>query len=96
MTNLTIIANITAEPDQVDLVRDELHKLIEPTRAEAGCVQYDLHQDNENPASFLFFEIWESRELWQQHLASAHIEAMKHATEGALAGRVIQEMTQIG
>ncbi|MEO1610025.1 MAG: antibiotic biosynthesis monooxygenase, partial [Pseudomonadota bacterium] len=25
----------------------------------------DLHQDNENPAHFMFYENWESRELWQ-------------------------------
>ena len=40
-------------------------KLIDITRAEEGCINYDLHQDNENPAHFLFYENWKSRELWQ-------------------------------
>ena len=63
MSKLTIVAHITAKEDQVDLVKTELGKIIETTRAEEGCLQYDLHQDNEKPAHFMFFENWESREL---------------------------------
>ena len=43
MAQITIVANIKAEADKVDLLKTELLKLIEPTRAEAGCLQYDLH-----------------------------------------------------
>lgn len=56
MSKLTIVANVKAAADKVDLVRAELEKLIPITRQEQGCIQYDLHQDNENPAHFLFFE----------------------------------------
>ena len=68
MSKLTIVANIHANPDKVDLVKTELEKLIPTTRAETGCIQYDLHQDNTDPAHFMFFEIWESRDLWQEHM----------------------------
>lgn len=95
MPNLTIVADIKAKPDQVELVKAELLKLTAPTRAEAGCVQYDLHQDNENPAHFLFFENWESRELWQDHMGSAHLAAYKAAAGDALEGITIYEMTRI-
>ena len=92
---LTIVANIRALPGQQDLVRTELEKLVEPTRQEAGCIQYDLHVDDEDPTHFLFFENWDSRDLWQAHMASAHLAAFKAATEGALAGLEIDEMTRI-
>ncbi|WP_145266652.1 putative quinol monooxygenase [Calycomorphotria hydatis] len=95
MPKLTIIADITAKSDQVELVKTELIKLIETTRAEEGCVQYDLHQDNENPAHFLFFELWESRDLWQAHMAAPHLAEFKAATEGAVEDIVIHEMTQV-
>ncbi|WP_254442621.1 putative quinol monooxygenase [Ruegeria arenilitoris] len=68
MAKLTIVANIKANPSKIDLVKAELIKLIEVTRTEEGCVNYDLHQDNENPAHFLFYENWQSRELWQAHM----------------------------
>ena len=42
---LTIVASIEAKPDKIDLVKAELQKLIAPTLKEAGCIQYDLHQD---------------------------------------------------
>ncbi len=57
MAKLTIVANIKAKADKIDLVKAELLKLIDITRAEEGCLQYDLHQDNENPAHFLFYRI---------------------------------------
>ncbi|MBY5922601.1 putative quinol monooxygenase [Ferrimonas balearica] len=96
MAHLTIVANIIAHPESAELVKTELLKLIEATRAEAGCVQYDLHQDNDNPAHFLFFENWQSRALWRDHMASEHIKAYLEATEGAVAVFTVNEMTRVG
>lgn len=92
---LTIVARIEAKPDKIDLVKSELIKLIEPTLKEQGCLQYDLHQDNDNPAVFLFFENWESRELWQVHMNNDNLKAYMQATEGAVAGFALNEMTQV-
>lgn len=92
---LVIVAKIEANAGKESLVRTALSKLIEPTLKEAGCIQYDLHQDNDNPAIFLFYEIWENRELWQDHLKSPHIVANKAATEGAVASVVVSEMTKL-
>jgi quinol monooxygenase YgiN len=95
MNNLTIVANITANADKVELVKAELLKLIETTRAEDGCVQYDLHQDNKDPAHFLFYENWESRELWQAHMNAQHLQDYMAATDGAVAEFTLSEMTKI-
>ena len=95
MTKLTIVANIKANEDQIDLVKTELLKLIDITRAEEGCIKYDLHQDNENPSHFLFYENWESRDLWQAHMGNQHLKDFLSATEGALAELTINEMTHI-
>ena len=96
MSKLTIVANIHANPDKIDLVKAELEKLISITRAEEGCIQYDLHQDNENPAHFMFYENWESRELWQVHMNTPHLAAYREATEGAVAKFTLNEMSHIG
>jgi quinol monooxygenase YgiN len=94
-TALTIVAKITANPDQIERVKTALIKLIEPTRQETGCIQYDLHQDNENPAIFLFYENWESRELWLAHMENAHLKAYMAATEGAVASFELNEMSRV-
>ena len=96
MAKLTIIANIKAKSDKIELVRSELEKLIPITRAEPGCLQYDLHQDNDNPAHFLFYENSESHELWQTHMNAPHLAAYMAATDGAVAEFTLNEMSHIG
>lgn len=95
MSQLTIIANITANKGKVDLVKTELLKLIDTTRTEEGCIQYDLHQDNDNLAHFTFYENWESRKLWQTHMNNQHLQDYMFATEGAVASFTLSEMTKI-
>ena len=91
---LTIVASIHAAAGHEDLVETELRKLVEPTRREAGCLQYDLHRDNETPGHFLFFENWESRDLWQAHMNAPHLAAYAAATDG-LARLTLYEMDRI-
>lgn len=95
MAKLTIVANITANADKIDLVKAALEKLIDITRAEEGCINYDLHQDNENPAHFMFYENWETRGLWQNHMSAQHLLDYMTATEGAVAEFIVNEMTNI-
>lgn len=95
MSKLTIIANITAKEDKIDFVKSELEKLISPTRAENGCIQYDLHHDNESPAHFLFYENWENRELWLAHTETQHFHDFVAATEGSIETITVNEMTLI-
>ncbi|WP_413112166.1 putative quinol monooxygenase [Thaumasiovibrio sp. DFM-14] len=95
MSKLTIIADIIAKEDKVDLITTELLKLISISRAEDGCINYNLHQDNNNPAHFTFYENWASRELWQTHMANKHLSDFKAATEGAFDSFIVSEMTQV-
>lgn len=95
MTKLTIVANIHTNPEKIELVKTELLKLISITRAEEGYIQYDLHQDNENPAHFIFYENWENRDLWQLHMHNTHLSDYMKATEGAVEKFVVNEMSLI-
>ena len=95
MTTLTIVANIHANPEQINLVQSELEKLVPITRLETGCIQYDLHRDNTNPAHFMFYETWESRELWQTHMNAPHLAAYLRATDGAVTQFTLNEMTNL-
>lgn len=95
MKTLTIVANIIAKTQKIELVKAELLKLIDLTRAEEGCITYDLHQDHENPAHFMFYENWASRELWQKHMDTKHIHEYIASTDGAVDEFIVNEMTQI-
>ncbi|HIC44913.1 MAG TPA: antibiotic biosynthesis monooxygenase [Sulfurimonas sp.] len=94
-TPLTIVAHIQAVQGQSDFVKSELLKLIEPTLKEDGCIQYDLHMEDNNPEQFLFFEIWENRGLWQAHMQTPHILAFIESVEEYLENFSVQEMTKL-
>lgn len=92
---LTIVARILVKEDNREFVKNELLKLIDITREQEGCINYDLHQDNENENLFLFYESWANRDLWQKHMNNTHLVEYMKATEGAVEEVVLNEMTQI-
>jgi quinol monooxygenase YgiN len=75
MKNVTVVAVFEARPGQENELRKVLAGLVQPTRKEPGCINYDLHVFADNPAKLLFHENWQSRELLDTHLQSAHLKA---------------------
>lgn len=73
---LTVVAEIIAKPGCEERLQEELLRCVEPTRAEQGCLQYDLHVATDRPGHFLFYENWTSREALDRHLATPHLERL--------------------
>jgi quinol monooxygenase YgiN len=96
MSQVTVVARFKAKADAVEKVREELLKLVEPTRQkDDGCINYDLHQDNNDPTVFFFLENWKSEELLNKHLNSEHINAYREATKGLIEHRDVNLLTRI-
>lgn len=74
-TGLTVIAYITAKAGHRDQVRDALLDLLAQTRNEKGCVNYDLHQSQENASEFAIYENWEKATDLDAHPRSVHLQA---------------------
>jgi len=70
------VAEMIAKPGCEERLREELLRCIEPTRAEEGCLQYDLHVATDRPGHFLFYENWTSREALDRHLATPHLQRL--------------------
>ena len=72
----TILGTVTARPE----TRDELHQLlmaqVAPTRAEAGCINYDYHGDAADPCAFVFYENWINKAALDAHLAMPHLQPL--------------------
>lgn len=81
---LVIFAEVFAKPGEEDNLRQALQALVEPTRAEAGCLQYDLHKDNDDPGHFFFYERWESMAALEAHVASAHFKTFEARQDALL------------
>ena len=85
---LTVIAHVRAKAGQEGRVRELLLGLVGPTRAEAGCLNYDLHESPGEPALFVFYENWASASHLDAHAQSAHIQAFRKLAPELLDGPV--------
>ncbi len=95
MRRLTVIATIKAKPDEVELVKSELCKLVKPTKRQRGCIQYGFYQDTTEPTLFHSYEIWASQAALEKHLASPPIKAYEAATADAVTLFTISQLYQI-
>ncbi len=94
---LIVAARAQAKPGKEDELRATLMGLIEPTRREAGCIQYDLHEEQGKPGSFLFFEKWTSKQALDEHLAMPYLKALFAAAPELVEGEpIIGLYDQIG
>lgn len=71
---IQVVAKSFPKPDQVEHVIGLYTELVELTRAETGCISYELHQDVKNPEILAMIEVWASMEALQAHLESEHFK----------------------
>ena len=73
MKTITVVATFQARPGKEAELKKMFSSVLASTRAEAGCLNYDLHQSPEDPAKFLFHENWTTMAALEAHLKSPHI-----------------------
>lgn len=96
MPALTVVAKVVAKKESIENVRRELFKLVEPTRKEEGCIEYNLHQDNEDPAVFVFYETWRDLACLESHMNTDHFKSYVSAVGSMIEGKTVHKMTRIG
>ena len=82
---ITVTARIKVKPGMEEKLKQELLAIVGLTRAESGCINYDLHQALEDPSLFLLHENWVSQEALEQHLALPHIRALGEKSQEVIA-----------
>lgn len=70
---LTVMVFMHAAPGKEDELREALVGLVEPTSQEDGFVNYDLHEDVEDPGFFALYENWESAAHLDAHFETPHL-----------------------
>ncbi|MBS1789309.1 MAG: antibiotic biosynthesis monooxygenase [Acidobacteria bacterium] len=83
--NVTVIAYIEVKPGTEEEFLKHAAKVIAATRAEAACINYDLHHAADAPHKFVFYENWRSMAGLDQHAKSAHIQAFRGGIAELLA-----------
>ncbi len=92
---LHVAASIHAKPGCEGDLRKALEALVAPSRAEKGCLFYDLHTNNEDPAHFLFYEAWETAAAWHVHNDAPHIQKHRAANGHLVARADIYQLTKL-
>jgi quinol monooxygenase YgiN len=70
---LIVVAVFRARHGEEAALGAALEAMVEPTRKEVGCLNYDLHQGPEDPGLFFFHETWESAAHHRAHLDTLHV-----------------------
>ena len=69
--------------------------LVAKSRAEAGNLRYDLHQDLQNENRFVFVETWQDQAAVDSHNASGHFQGFVQAIDGKTDSVEIVLMTDV-
>ena len=73
-SNVTLIVAMRARAGREKELEKELRALVAATRAERGCLAYDLHASSDVPGLFLLREIWMSMKHHQKHWETEHMK----------------------
>ena len=73
--SVALVVVFRAAPGRIEDLRSTLLDLTVATRAENGCVLYDLHEDVNDPDVLVFYEIWASPAAHAAHDETAHVQA---------------------
>jgi quinol monooxygenase YgiN len=72
--SLRVIARVVANDHSIEPLKAILISLVAPTREEAGCLQYNLYQNQNDPREFTFIEEWASAAALEAHLSGDLIQ----------------------
>lgn len=74
MKPVKVITRVVAREDTAERVREILLGLVEPTRAENGCLSYELLENRTDPKDFAVVQVWDSDETLEAHFDTDHFK----------------------
>ena len=88
------IARIRARPGQDQQVAEALKALVAPSRAEEGCLLYDVCRSADDATQLLVLEEWESQAALDAHMRTPHFVAFLKKVGEAIEGAPRLEMIE--
>jgi quinol monooxygenase YgiN len=82
---IAVVARFKAIKGMDQKLKELLLTLIEPSRSDEGCISYELHQAINDPAVFIFYEIWQSKEYLDKHSATSHVQHFRSQAKDLFA-----------
>ncbi|MCB1119711.1 MAG: antibiotic biosynthesis monooxygenase [Chlamydiia bacterium] len=85
MTPHHVIVFLEAKEGKEDLLKDALMNVAKKSRAEEGCLDYQVIQDKSTPQKFGLVEKWQSQEVHQEQFSKPYILEFAKQAESWLA-----------
>lgn len=70
---LSLVAFLYAQSGKENELAERLLALVERSRAEAGCINYDVHQSDDDPTVFVMYENWTERAALDLHFTMPYM-----------------------
>lgn len=90
--SVTFIAKSGSEEKMKEL----LSAMVKPSKAESGCVFYEIFQYENEPRRFMAVETWADEAALDGHKASAHYKVYKSSYEPYCEDKYTDELEVLG
>ena len=74
LSDLKVVATITAKPESVDVVRAGLAELAAESLHEDSNVSYELFESAAERGTFVTIEVWRSEDDLDAHMKTPHLQ----------------------
>ncbi len=94
--HITKKVTFVAKDDHINQLKSLLEAMVMPSRAEAGCLKYNIYQIESDPKRFIVIEAWENEAALEGHKHSRHYKHYKSHYEVHTAEKFTENLLIIG
>jgi len=95
---MTITKKVTfiAKKDGVEKMKELLSAMVAPSKAEDGCIFYDIFQCKDRPEKFFAVETWRDEAALEGHKSTEHYAVYKSSYEPYCEDKYSDELEVLG
>jgi (4S)-4-hydroxy-5-phosphonooxypentane-2,3-dione isomerase len=96
MANFALIAELQVKPESVaKFVPLILANAQASVATEAGCLQFDVTQEADDPTKFVLYEVYADLAAFEAHGKTAHFQGFFAAAKDMIVGRGARRLTRL-
>lgn len=94
--NITKKVTFVAKEGHIAPLKALLEAMVQPSRAEKGCLKYNIYQIESDPKRFIVIEAWEDEAALEGHKHSKHYQHYKSHYEPHTAEKFTENLIILG
>ncbi|MEA3522384.1 MAG: putative quinol monooxygenase [Campylobacterota bacterium] len=94
--NITKKVTFIAKDAHIEQLKGLLESMVSASRAEVGCLKYNIYQIESEPTKFIVIEAWENEDALDGHKNSKHYKHYKSNYEVHTADKFSENLLIVG